>query len=877
VTFNVPQNDKITASTGDKKIMDHFKKIAQDLKKQNTATLAVDIKVDDNTGNRVVLSTEKGIKGYHNGKLTTWTPNLTDTQFAQLENGDGYRVAADLLKDFSNTVRTAQKNQEIDTLIVMDEYVSGARTDEHVFIVDGIKNDHRKDSGHTMQERIDARRHNKVEDSVMEELLSGQQTHKLVRVVTELSNQAKKGLGHVPLEEMLHPDFGHSVVPGKEIMCNVMDGVVKTCLATKQSPENVLGFLTKSASDKNFGKILKLARLGKEAREYDLIMNKFAQTDLQLKDEVPPVENPALTPETEEVPMEQKALEDVADTASEETTEGEIISALNVIKENFETAVEKLTEILDKMSPESMDKEDEMKGALEDEEMVDNDAMKGAVTGLSLAGDEMNATPDEMIGAVNNMSADDMASGIEEARLPNRAVARAKSLTRSASKKNINENIIGWLADVANQNNIPTEKIALAAKLFCSYKEAARGVLSKSIKTSAIKVVDETTHSTTIYATLKDIGANVKDAAFNDKFRDFAVDLLSNSGYAVDPNTFALTDICVNEDGTVCGKVSTRATKTFNPEMPMDEIVSDSYIDPDRSMMSQEPEMGMGMEEVGEIFEPAMMVMSDSYKSMNRISRLQNLVRIAQGLGLPGAPGTAGAPAAPAAPAEDPLGGMAGGAADLGVGSLTGTSPEMGLDDLGINESPEPGNKAPWGTICPQCGSKDIDVANGTGNCNSCQAQLTYKFIVEVAPPDEKGPEGMEMPEAPATPPAPEGGIGAAEAGLGGLPPAPPAPAAPAAPGAPAAPALASNRRIMTRVAYKTSAQVYAEALNEGFVKEAASKLPVGMICPSCGSRKASKISKSTYCYSCGTVAVASVKKLENEPGMLEASIVWMQ
>jgi len=132
----------------------------------------------------------------------------------------------------------------------------------------------------------------------------------------------------------------------------------------------------------------------------------------------------------------------------------------------------------------------------------------------------------------------------------------------------------------------------------------------------------------------------------------------------------------------------------------------------------------------------------------------------------------------------------------------------------------------------------------------------------------------MEMPEAPATPPAPEGGIGAAEAGLGGLPPAP---AAPPAPGAPAAPALASNRRIMTRVAYKTSAQVYAEALNEGFVKEAASKLPVGMICPSCGSRKASKISKSTYCYSCGTVAVASVKKLKNEPGMLEASIVWMQ
>jgi len=886
VTFNVPQNDKLTASTGDKKIMDHFKKIAQDLKKQNTATLAVDIKVDDNTGNRVVLSTEKGIKGYHNGHLTNWTPNLTDVQFAQLENGDGYRVAADLLKDFSSTVRTAQKNNEIDTLIIMDEHISNGRTEQHVSIFKDLKNDHVKNDNNTYQAKLDERRHNTVEDNVMEKLLGGQQTGKLVRIVTELSNQAQKGLGHEPLEDMLHPNFGHSTVPGKEIMCNVMDGVVRTCLATKESPEKVLEFLTKSASDKNFGKILKLARLGKEAREYESIMNKFAQMDTQLEDGMKDAaltgQAPDMIGEEMQPPMEQAAIEDVADTATEETTEGEIISALTVIKENFETAVEKLTELLEKVAPEPEGKEDEMKGALEDDEMIDNNAMKGAVTGLSLAGEDMGAQPDEMINSVNSMPADNLAAGINDARLPSKAVARAKSrLTKVASKNNIESNIIGWLADVAIQNNIPTEKIALAAKLFCSYKEAARGVLNKSIRTSEIKVVDETTHSTTIYATLKDIGANVKDAAFNDKFREFAVDLLSNSGYSVDPNTFALTDICVNEDGTVCGKVSTRATKTFNPEMLSEEIITDEYVDPDRSMMSNRPELGLGdmdMETsgVGEILQPAMMVMSESYKSANRIARLQNVVKIAQGLGLPGAPGATpgGAPAAPATPQMDSLGGMAGGSADMGVGSLTGGSPDAGLGMDNINESPEPGNKAPWGTICPQCGSKDIDIANGTGNCNSCQAQLTYKFIVEVAPPDEKESGGMDMSELPEEPMAPEGGIGSAEAGMAAVPPAP---ATPGAPAAPATPALASNQRIMTRIAYKTSADVYANALSDGFVKEAASKLPVGMICPACGSRTASKRQKQTYCYNCGTVAVAEVKKVENEPGMLEASITWMQ
>ena len=88
-------------------------------------------------------------------------------------------------------------------------------------------------------------------------------------------------------------------------------------------------------------------------------------------------------------------------------------------------------------------------------------------------------------------------------------------------------------------------------------------------------------------------------------------------------------------------------------------------------------------------------------------------------------------------------------------------------------------------------------------------------------------------------------------------------------------PAMASTK-VMKRIAYKTSADVYANALSENFNKDIALKLPVGLICPACSSRTASKNSKHTYCYDCGTMSVSVVKRIDGEPGQLEANIFWI-
>lgn len=885
--LELPQKNNMSTFNGDTKIMDHFKKIARDLKEQQNEnyTVAVDISLNDNSGNRVVLSTNDGIKGYHNNKLVNWKPELSDEQISQMESGEGYKVAAAVLKNLAHTIKTASN---VDDLLVMDEQISSEREDHSQRVIVDINDLHKKvNTDMTMQEKLDKRRRDSDTMTVTNEMIDSKRTNELVRIVTELRKDATKCLGDTPLEEMIHPNFGKSTVPGKKIMSSVMSAVAKTCVASKSSPQDVLTFLVDASQDKGFGTILKLARLGTASRQYDALMSRTAQAELEQLEEIPD-NTPGMDaappmddmPPLEEVPMEETAVTEIADTVEPEATEGEIISALNVIKDNFETAVEKLTELLDKMGPSvEPSKEDEMKDALTmDDDEMDDDSMKGAVTGLSLAGEEMDASPGDMVDTINPVPTNQLAEDINEARLPQSAMARSRSRhTKKASKKDIYSVTVGWLADVANQNDISSEKIALASKLFCSYSDAAKGVLAKTIKSAAVKVVDETTHSTTIYATLEDIGADVKDASFNQKFRDFAVSLLGGSGYEVDPTTFALTDIDVSEDGTVCGKVSTRATKTFNPELEP-EVPIDNYFDKDRISKSIEVPVGDVTMPEAPMSEPLAeeVIMTASAKANQRMARLQNIVKIAQGLGMPGSPMGGGQPA----PMDPLMGtpGMAGGGADLGVGSLTGSTPEEGVPqmDAGINESPEPGNKAPWGTICPQCGSKDIDIANGEGSCNSCGAQLKFKFIVESTPADESKPEdtGLETPPM-ETPAPPVGGIGGGE-GMTAQPNAMQTGAPGMAGGmAGGMPAMASPKRIITRVAYKTTPEVFLRAAADGFNKLAADKLPVGMICPKCGSRTAQKDNEYTYCYDCDTMSISTVKKSKNEKGVLNATITW--
>ena len=124
------------------------------------------------------------------------------------------------------------------------------------------------------------------------------------------------------------------------------------------------------------------------------------------------------------------------------------------------------------------------------------------------------------------------------------------------------------------------------------------------------------------------------------------------------------------------------------------------------------------------------------------------------GGGLPGA-GPAGGAGDPALPSPMPA------AADQGMQSLTEEPPPASEE-----ETDAPGEKDlqnPPGSICPFCGSDDVDIggkelAEGACHCNNCEATYSIAVNIEVLNPteltfkEEKEGGEAEEPEAPESP-----------------------------------------------------------------------------------------------------------------------------
>jgi len=129
--------------------------------------------------------------------------------------------------------------------------------------------------------------------------------------------------------------------------------------------------------------------------------------------------------------------------------------------------------------------------------------------------------------------------------------------------------------------------------------------------------------------------------------------------------------------------------------------------------------------------------------------------------------GQGGASQAPGAGATLPQPPMA----DAGMESISGGDEELaGEEELGDMQPKPPGS------ICPVCGSEDVDIVSGEGHCSNCGSQFKFKVTLEVSKwsgllgedqedGEEEGDgltegEGFEMPGEEAMPPA-AGGMGA--------------------------------------------------------------------------------------------------------------------
>lgn len=497
-------------------------------------------------------------------------------------------------------------------------------------------------------------------------------------------------------------------------------------------------------------------------------------------------------------------------------------------------------------------KNEELKSALmsaldSDADLISKDDLKSAISAMAMSSKETGTTPDEVVDSVEAMPEKQLMAAIDRAKTATATDGRLRARARrefwgvkTASTKNISDNVIGWLADYSTNFGISTRRIAKAAKRLCEEFEVAEKLVAKAVvaaeRTAGMTVTQSKSECIRFICRAEDLdGMQPGDSNFDDSFKQKAIEVLQGHGFQVDPGTFSFTDLIVSENGDVTATVSTSTSKAFKA----DELEGE--------LQAEEPaEMPVIMTEGARIA-----------RKNRRDNILAKYAQAAPGMGAP-------APVGPAAGPVDPgLGaGPAAAGGDLGISSLTG-GPDM--NEAGdMDAMSEPGEKKPWGSVCPVCGADDVNISESNADCQSCGT--TYKILQQIEL-ISMGDKGKSSPEEEPMGLGPDTGLGMATA---------PTEMPAANPAAPGMGPVASDIKTMIRLSATVDSDVYLKTALPTFDRTKESMLPVGMVCPSCGDRQAHKVKSNTFCYKCGNYSRTTVQASKKDPSKLDVSITWI-
>ena len=844
--------------------MDHFAKIASEQRKKLAAAVTIDFKVEDVSGNRVVLSTDGSITGYVNGKKANWEPILNESQLNMMENGQGARVAAEMLKDFSGFVKTALldvKDRDGVREEQLEEVRKGPSYDN---LQDGIKSKNTgiKDSG--LEDRLAPVQSGEGADDVKEVLLgkAGLYSQKVddadcMTTMTDLIADVAHGGYDVVLEEALKNHRTDGTASGHEVMSATIDALGKAVITAMETPDQIMKVASVIANEKLLPEMITVAACGKEYRVAQAAKNNFFNKTASVDSPVKAI------------------IKSLGEAVSNTITASDLSEALTVAVEEKEFTLAGVTSVAEKLLKEASipeeglevsatpSKKEALRSSLrsalnKDEVLVTASDIKSAISALAMSADETMQIPSTIIDALDSMSERELIAAVDKAKTVTATDARIRERARrefwgirTASSKDITANVCGWLADYSTNFELPTKSIVLAAKRVTEDYELAEKLIAKAIevkqnmeKTAAMTVTQDKSESLRFTCRTEDLdGISPSDEGFDDAFKSKAISVLQDHGFQVDPNTFSFTDLVVSAYGDITATVSTRSSKTY-------KVDGDVSHDSEAIVTVSEPEaMPEEMQEI----------VTDSAKFARKQRRDEVLARYAQA-----APGMAGGMGgAMGAPAADPLGGTAPMGGDgPGLMGLTGGA-EMNAEP-DIDAMPEPGKPAPWGSICPVCGSSDTNIVDSKADCNKCQSKYTIKQSIEL---DSMG-DGTQPAETEA-PVEPDMGLGAATAPAEEVPPAAPA-------AAPAAPALASTYKTMFRLSATVDSDIYLRTAMPDFDKKSEVRLPIGMVCPQCGNREAHKVKNNTFCHDCGNYSKTQVKANKKNPSKVDVDITWI-
>jgi len=335
---------------------------------------------------------------------------------------------------------------------------------------------------------------------------------------------------------------------------------------------------------------------------------------------------------------------------------------------------------------------------------------------------------------------------------------------------------------------------------------------------SAIKELDKPEDGKyQIRATMEDIGVPITDkVAFVEGVKKFAQEIIDDDSVAS-----AVIKIEVGDSGELIIDIQDGASEEITPD-DIGDLIEGPVEDIDADMNG---------ENLDEECEECPIEEEDDVE--NCMASAKKEIKTAQMMGGEMG-GQGGAAQTPGAGATLP------GTPGVGAPPMESFTEEPGLEEEGgLEDNLEP---LPPGSICPVCGSDDVNVLDGKGQCGNCASEMTYKVEVNVTkwqgvtPSEEAGEEeveegfegeGFEMPteESLGT------GPGAMEQEMGEIP---------------AAASVSNDRKI------KFAATV--KLLPKAVKKVAEAGLKVGSISPATGKSNTVKLEGGEYiCLDTGT------------------------
>jgi len=357
------------------------------------------------------------------------------------------------------------------------------------------------------------------------------------------------------------------------------------------------------------------------------------------------------------------------------------------------------------------------------------------VSGLSKVAADTTINPEVIIDAIDVVS-----EGTEGAEAVSKKIdeklAEAAKVTVQASKKDELRKAL--------KSSVSKEEKKIT-------REAERAILSKAISNSEKKA------DHIVETSFKELGVNKTDANFKSALKSFARGALASQNIKL----ASITNV------TISGDTISIAVQTDEGEESVEIPVGGEASPAEGETLPEGDLTGEGLENtVGSTPAPAPAAATGAPAPAGAglptgyASKKETMTKEAQvpaGGGIPGSPaGGAGGPGAPeqnipgAAPTDQPP-----------VQSLTTDEPE-GISD----EIPTAGEQQPPWSICPECGSSDVDISEeggaiNKGKCNACGAE--YEALVKkeiefkiTKPTRSVGKDDVsgapEAPEVPALP-----------------------------------------------------------------------------------------------------------------------------